>query len=1591
VWTESGPYAYFDEENGWPAPGFRLGFPVIQERTFNAQAGADMYLLLTPDGGRVELRQTSGGTFEAVDSSYLQLVEGGTTLTLRTTDGTEMLYQKVQSEWRCTQIKDRHGNYLTVTYQWWGGVNQVTDTLGRVVTFNYDNYQKLVSITQAWGGESQQWAGFEYANQTITMTAGGLSLVGIRQGQQWPLLNRLHLPDESYYQFVYNSQGQVTKIERYAGNNNKLNHLNYTINGGTLSDRVSQAAVWADDWNGEVETLAASYAAPVSASWTVPYNNVVKTGLKSVITTPDGVESRLYFGETGWQRGLGMFTETVANNAVQRWTATDWEADSNTLLNPRVTESNVGDPQGNRRRATVSYTSYGLPADVREWTGVNAATVYRRTHTDYNLDSAYLANRIIGLPSAVHVYEGEDTALVSKVTYFYDDVNWGGYLEATPAQATQHANPSYTVGRGNLYITRRWDVADPDNWGQVVSARVGYYTTGAVHFTQTDGPNGVEQATFDYADKFSDGNSTPVNYNTFAYPTKVTDPDGFFSEAEYRYDFGAPVKATGPPPQGQSQGAIVRRQYDSIGRLEKVRTEFNGNPDYSYTRWTYPSTNEQISQYTTITDGAGEAYAFTQTDGLGRPLRQATEHPGSIGGYSTVATEYDALGRAWKQSVPTETDQFTNPAGDDSLGYLYRQQTFDWKGRPLVTTNTDGTQTEAQYGGCGCAGGEVVTILGEDLAPPTVPPAPPNPPKRRKQVVYSDFLGRTVKAESYNWPAPYGDGAVYSSTMTEYNARDQVRFVKQYAGAATGTPGLQSERQYDGHGRVWKQYAPPMLPGTWTTFAYNANDTVQSVTDARDVTVNYLYNARRLVTNVSYSAPAAITASVPLSFQYDAAGNRTQMVDGIGTNTYNYDQFSRLTSEAKPLPDFSSQFNVGYEYSRAGQLKSVTDHFGQKVSYGFDNTGRLSTVNSANNWGGGANTTVISGRNYRAFGALKQESYGSGYTATATHNARLQVSAYTLTGANQQPALQYAHQYSADGALKFSDNQLNGIFDRAYQYDQAGRMTAAYTGPEANDINNGVPVGTYYGLPYREQFQYDALNQLTATTQSFWGASAETTPTSYLNGRIAGWTYDEAGHVTQDGDGATYKYDAAGRLIEKTGSVTSTHGWYTYDGAGRMVKQVFTSVRQRPNNLPPLTLNRTTYYQGATALGGIALAEIDGNGAKTKGSVFVGGGLAATADNTGTVSSWQYNEPIVGAEGTSTNVSGAQFQPQAEYDPAGLNVGLSDPGNEGDGGVYVNDLLPGMGLGNECSNANPECTDVYMDGFRSDWATVINFARATGQLFLDTIRNGSFQRVRGTRETSGIAFEVDVDEFGNPIDNQPHNGTVVPGGELHTTIDSTFDRLLFLPIGLQEKKGQSPCEEQLARLFTDDPNTILVNILDGDDFDPVQNANRPPDKDGGNVHNHIYNNPFGGFGEIFNRTNIFAPGGGTIIDSGKTSDGQNFTSIYYPKFGTEKDVVLEIYHLENFNRSLVGTRTTGARSFVGQMGPNGDFGYLVLRETIKFPWGPQLFIPMGYHIHLTATKKWWKGNYVRSGPRATAKHAPYPRNNTNVNLSTLCR
>src|SRR6185436_17995302 len=107
--------------------------------------------------------------------------------------------------------------------------------------------------------------------------------------------------------------------------------------------------------------------------------------------------------------------------------------------------------------------------------------------------------------------------------------------------------------------------------------------------------------------------------------------------------------------------------------------------------------------------------------------------------------------------------------------------------------------------------------------------------------------------------------------------------------------------EYDGFGRLWKRTTPEQ---GLTTYAYNTDDTLYQVTDARSVTQTFAYNNRHLPTSITYDVsgdPTGKTATTPnVSFAYDAAGNRTSMTEAnFGSASYSYNNLGRMTSETR--------------------------------------------------------------------------------------------------------------------------------------------------------------------------------------------------------------------------------------------------------------------------------------------------------------------------------------------------------------------------------------------------------------------------------------------------------------------------------------------------------------------------------------------------------------------------------------------------------------------------------------------------------------------------------------------------------------------
>ena len=1333
VWTKQDNSMIFDADVSNVSPGFRFGFPTI-EPVYYYEGGINeddyfAYLMVTPSGSRVEFKQIGASdTYETVDSSYLQLKTKGAdnpndpvediTITVTGTDGTKMNYNWKAGAFRCSEIKDRNGNYITVNHDEQGLLRTVTDTLGRVITVNYDSELYPTSITQDWqlsNGESSTttqhtYATFVYTGITVNPSFdSSLTIFGPTSGTAIKVLDKViygtsgSSNNTGETRFEYNDFGQIKKVRNMAADGHELNYVrtNLETPGTNLTDvpRLSQIKSWAENFNGGAEIVVNNTLQTGQQVSDLDGNTVTASLIQvSMQNHPTGNTTNTYVGESGWMESLPIRVDdyTSANNiyTLQRSNWTKWTQDDTNLSyikNPRVTKTKIGDNSSVRRTEidywnTGSLAAFGLVKEVRIYD--NPTNVLKKKSlTYYNDDNAYLSRRIIGLPSQSELYDGNN-ALMSKVTYGYDG---GDFTDSSLQQnisPVQHDDTNYgasfITGRGNLTSTTRHDVLGQSS---AVTSSIKYNTAGAV-VAQID-PVG-RTVKINYTDKFNDGGN---NRNTFAYPTKLTDPAGYYSEAEYRFDAGANVWAKSPTPQGtnNSKGKETERIYDSFGRLERETLVNHGS---AYTRYEYPSNGIQAKIYATLTTGAGEIMSERWTDGAGRIRYSRVEHPGSTGGWSGSKVEYDILGRVTRSTVPTEINPVTPtnpstwiPAGDDDRGldtynnpvWLWNSQEYDWQGRVTRKINTDGTDKLISYNGCGCSGGLETTIQSE-LVPrddqPTVN-------ARRKQKVYSDILGREYKSENFNW-----DGtSVYSTIVQNFNGRDQVTQITQYAGTENPNNTHQDTiLTYDGHGRLKTRHNPIEDSQTDTSWIYNADDTVQQVVDPRGAITSYTYNdPRGLLTQISYDPPATqpTNTTIPdtptVNFTYDAAGNRISMSDGTGSTAYSYDELSRLKSETKTFTGLTGNFTISYDYELSGKLKSITDPFGATVNYNDDKAGRTTSITGS---GFLDVTTYANNIEYRAFGSVKEMDYGNSGNSHISYqfDNRLQTSSYESTSSVVSGGYvrRATYEYFDDGRIKKADNLVDSGFKQMYTYDQLGRL-------KTNDFGTKMNVAEEEVQTYAQSLQYNVFGDITSRGTTVWGEEDGFT-TSYVNGRKqnSNEIYDALGNIVDYTSTSTvydrWKFDAAGQMAEAKrrwyqGAPTQTSHDITetitqdYDGDGKAVK--WHRHRSSTQIYPQSTTvtESTKYYVRSSVLNKV-LTELGADGEKKITNVYTGNSILAEQKNFPATSgppptsAWSevywHHEDVVTGSYSETKRNG-QRGSDTEIEPLGADVPTYDP------------------------------------------------------------------------------------------------------------------------------------------------------------------------------------------------------------------------------------------------------------------------------------------------------------------------------------------
>lgn len=1329
VWTQAGSYISFDDDWGDPSPGFKIGFPTIQGRFTNNLIGANVYILIASAGRRVELRRVgSSNIYEAGDSSYLQLIDNGSSLSLRTTDGTQMSYAKSGSDWHCRGVEDRNGNVILANYNTFGDITDITDTLGRTFTFIYDGNYNLQTITQTWTvngvAATHTWATFGWGTVTMHPAFSGVNVVGVFDGEVVPVLTQVGLADGSHYNFDYNDYGQVRTISLFAadgapGNAGDMQRsyfaYNYEYPSGDCP-RINQLHVWAQNWSdvGGVPHEVISYFADNHDG-------------SHQMTTPDGTVYKEFYGGSGdlpaWKHGLVTSTQVISDSTAQKTTTTSWTQDNegvNYQTNPRVSQTLVSDGTNNRK-TTIGYQTFALPVsssncslpnDVSEF-DADQSTVLRHTHSHYLPDVGYLdnsarGNRLIGLQDETDVYQGPGTTtLVAKITYAYDQTAVSSQAITAAGHDQSYDNSSAAALRGNLTGVSRFDVSN----GAATTTSMTYDAAGNL-LSRKDAANHTSSIV--YTDSFSDGN----NHNTFAYPTTLIDADGYSSYVQYNYDFSAQTRTQGPPPGNPGQyanGIIQTFSYDEAARLKQVTT--TNSESGAYVHYDYgPDYTSSFASVNSVAANYWESDSYTNRffDGLGRVFAVASNHPNSQGGNKAQWTEYDVMGRAKRVSNPTEIDSSWNPTGDDSNGRVYTAQTYDWKGRPLVTTHeTDGTTKYASYAGCGCAGGEVVTLTDE---------------VGRQQKVYSDILGRQVKTEVLQ--TVNNATSVYSSVVNTYNVRDQVTLVRQWAGAENGGGAYQdTTMSYDGYGRLASKHVPEQRDQsanpTYTTFSYYDDDTIHTVTDARSAVSTYLYNGRHQITSATNVLSGQPTISS--TFEYDAVGNRNRMTDGIGQVDYSYDTLSRLKSETHYFSALSSSstggnYTINYQYNLANELTSITDPFGAQIGYTRDTVGRTTAVTGS----GFANvTSYVSNIQYRAWGAVKSASYGDpSYTtnrsSTTQYNGRMQPTQFRLRDNTYDFSLiSENYAYYDDGRVSsvtdLDDTAGNNppatlrFLSRSFGYDQSGRVIQGYS-------PNTAPVRQTYG--------YDEFGNMTSRSGSYYWQAYQSATFSYTNNRHDGWSYDLNGQVLSSPATATdsaqsFYYDASGFVSRTVESATNRTVDYrpAYDGDGKLTYE-WSQTTQNGSSAPAIS----SYSVRSTVLGGDILTKLDQNGNKSITNVPAEGLLFATQSMVGGASvTWTQRDPL-GITETEKGI----YDPLGNYIPFQQHDDPRPPA-----GSYNSSSMSGIAAS---VSANPfgSNTGCLMDGIPTDCARVLR-----------AINNGQGDKVA----VYGFSLSLELSEF----------------------------------------------------------------------------------------------------------------------------------------------------------------------------------------------------------------------------------------------------
>ncbi len=518
-------------------------------------------------------------------------------------------------------------------------------------------------------------------------------------------------------------------------------------------------------------------------------------------------------------------------------------------------------------------------------------------------------------------------------------------------------------------------------------------------------------------------------------------------------------------------------EYDSNGRLTKIRDANNVISSLSH----HPRgwlASLSVDGITTVFnyDEAGNLVQTAYHDGSHVDFRYDTAH--------RLAGVTDSQGNRIEYTLDPDGNRIEENTFDDSnILRRHLSRTFNSVSQLQKRTDSSGHSTSYFYDG----NGSLSSTQDENFL------------ATHFEYDALDRLARSVDP-------------LLGETLVAYDGRDNLIRLIDPEGNVT-------DYQYDGLDNPVSMSSPDT--GITHHEFDNAGNRVAS-TDARGVRTEYRYDELNRLTNIIYP-----DSSKDVSYSYDSGlngkGRLTGMSDEAGSVSFTYDSRGNLLSESRWIN--GRQYQTQYFYDAINRLVELEYPSGKTISYGLDDTGRISSVHSGPE-------PLVSNALYEPFGPVKLFTYGNGLQYSAVFNLDQEMTRL-VSGSGINMDLEYGPAGS-----------ILSINDQDFTYDSLYRLVAS-------SGNQGVLGVEFDANDNRVQYQ----DMLTNSSYTYETSSNRLETAN-------GWNYarDEAGNRTarldHAGNGQLYRFGDQNRMTETINRYAGNDilaGQYQYDGKGRRI------------------------------------------------------------------------------------------------------------------------------------------------------------------------------------------------------------------------------------------------------------------------------------------------------------------------------------------------------------------------------------------------------------------------------------------------------